>query len=369
MYEKQKTRKTKVTRKAIIIFVCIFVVLVVLITGIVMISTRSKDFEETLITLPFNNTAVYFNVNNSIVYYDEDLLTCISPSLSIIWQKRLFSSGLDFVCRDDKIAATGQGVLQVVDAQGLHLFSTQLDGDIISARICNNKVAVYVEQPTADETLSYIIIFDLSGIFLYQIDVTNRYVLDYGFDYSSDLLYLLELDISGVAPISRISTYRPETESMTSVKELKDQLVDQLYIIDGTVYALGTNQLIIYTSLGENEKEIVVYGWIQEEFYMLDAPKFVFIPSNTDENGIDIVRIIEPSGNETTINLPPDVFKMLYIQEKIYCFTKTNIFVYTGDGKFLRSFDIPFSITDVTKAFGNFVYITVNQTVHLMPLS
>lgn len=369
MYKNQKTRKIKVTRKAIVVFVCIFVVLIVLITGIVMISTRSKDFEETLITLPFDDTATYFSVNNSIVYYEDDILTCISPSLSIIWQKRLFSSGLNFVYRDDKIAATGQGVLQVVDAQGLHLFSTQLDGDIISARICNNKVAVYVEQPTADETLSYIIIFDLSGIFLYQIEVTNSYILDYGFDYSSDLLYLLELDISGVAPISRISTYRPETESMTSVKELKDQLVDQLYIIDGTVYALGTNQLIVYTSLGENEKEIVIYGWMQEEFYMLGDPKFVYIPSNTDKNGIDIVRIIEATGDEITINLPPDVFKVLYIQEKIYCFTQTNIYVYSGDGKFLRSFEMPFGITDVTKAFGSFVYIIVDQTVYLMPLS
>ena len=204
---------------------------------------------------------------------------------------------------------------------------------------------------------------------MYQIEVTDIYVLDYGFDYSNDLLYLLELDTSGVVPISRISTFRPETQSLTSVKELNGQLVNQIYIINGTVYSLGTNQLTIYTSLGDNDNEIMVYGWIQQDFYLQNEPSFVYIPSNTDEYGIDIIRIIRPSGSETSINLPPDVFRVLYQEDKVYCFSQTSIFVYTSEGKFLRTLDMPFSITDVNKAYGNNVFITIGDAMYLMPLS
>ena len=320
MIEKQQHRKLKFTKKAILVFSGIFIVLAVLITGIILLVTRSRGFEETMVTLPFEKDDNFVAVDNSVVYLEGDLLNSVNASLTSLWQKRLLSADLSLISRDNIVAATGDGLIQVVDSDGAHLFSTQLDGNIISARVCANKVAVYVEQISGEETLSYIINFDLAGIFLHQIDVTNRYILDYGFDYSSDLLYLLELDTSGVAPISRISTYRPESQSMTSVKELKGQLVDQLYIIDQKVYALGTNQLIIYTSLSDNEKEIVVYGWMQQDFYLEGDPSFVYIPSNTDAFGIDIVRIIKPSGDETSINMPPDVFKVLYLQDKVYCF-------------------------------------------------
>ncbi len=369
MIEKQQHRKLKLTKKAILVFSGMFVVLAVLITGIILLVTRSRGFEETMVVLPFDKQDSFVAVDNSIVYLEKDLLTSVNASTNIVWQKRLLSQNLDLISRDNIIVATGEGLVQVVDSSGAHLFSTQLDGNIISARVCANKVAIYVEQISGEETLSYIISFDLAGIFLHQIDVTNRYILDYGFDYSSDLLYLLELDIFGVAPISRISTYQPQTQSMTSVKELKGQLVDQLYLVNNKVYALGTNQLIVYSSLNENEMEIMVYGWMQQEFYLSGEPSFIYIPSNVDAFGIDIVRIIKPNGNETSINLPPDVFKVIYLQDKMYCFTQTVVYVYSPEGRFLRALDLPFAIADVSKAYANNVFVEAGDKMYLMPLT
>lgn len=369
MIEKHKTKKLKVTRKAIFVFGGIFVALAVLVTGIIIFASRSRGFEETLVTLPFDKDSSYVAVDNSVVYIENDLLRCVNSSLTTLWKKRLLSSNLDLISNNDKVAAIGDGLLQIVDVDGNHLSSTKIDGEIMSARICDNKVAVCVEQLTGDEKRSYIISFDLAGTFLYQIEVTDLYVLDYGFDYSNDLLFLLELDTSGVVPISRISTFRPETQSLTSVKELYGQLVDQIYIINGTVYSLGTNQITIYTSLGDHDNEIMVYGWMQQDFYLQNEPSFVYIHSNTDENGIDTIRIIRPSGNETSINLPPDVFRVLYLEDKVYCFSQTSIFVYSNEGRFLRTLDMPFSITDVNKAYGNYVFITIGDSMYLMPLS
>ena len=47
-----------------------------------------------------------------------------------------------------------------------------------SARAGINKVAVYVKQVLEDKTPAYILVFDLAGNSLYQIDVAGKYVLD-----------------------------------------------------------------------------------------------------------------------------------------------------------------------------------------------
>ena len=368
MYEKRTKRRF--TKKAVFVFVGIFIALAVLITGIILITGR-KTLEDAVAVQPYGASSSYAAVGSNVVYIEDDYLKCINASQTEQWQIHLLSSGLELSTRKNKIAAAGNELLQVVDVQGKQYFTTKVTGDILSSRVCDNKAAVYVQQALTDETLSYILVFNMSGDVIYQLEVTDKYILDYGFDYSSDLLYLLELDTTGVVPISRISTYRPETQSMTGVKELKDQLIKSIYIIDGTVYALGTNQLIKYTSLGENEKEVIVYGWMLEDFYLVNQndPRFIYIPSNTDENGINIVRIIRSNGSEVSINLPPNVFSVIYMQDKVYCFTNTTIYTYTSSGKFLRSLTLPFEITGADRAVDGYVFITAEATVYMLPLS
>ena len=115
----------------------------------------------------------------------------------------------------------GENVIVVLEPKGANLFSKQLNGTIMSVRLGKDKVAVYTQQTTGDKTYSYIIIFNLSGQSIYQIDVTGKYILDYGLDENSGQLYVLELDTSARA-ISIITTYKPETQSITGVKELED---------------------------------------------------------------------------------------------------------------------------------------------------
>lgn len=367
MYINNQKKKVKIPKKAIVFFVAILVVVAVLITGLVMVLTRGKEIEDTLQPMPFSSTDSYFGVGNTIVYSQGDLLTCIDTKFNTLWQLRLFSAGLDFTTGDDIIAATGDGVIQVIGTNGEHLFSTQMNGIISSAKVGRDKVAVAVDQSVADGTKSYIIIFDLAGDSLYQIDISNMNVLNYGFDNISGQLYILELDVSGAAPISRISTYRPETQSITGVKELKDQLVDNVYIIGDAVYAAGTNRLTMYKSLGASEREIMVYGWVLEDVYIADEPRFVYVPG-TSSTYIDTVRILKTTGSEITINLPPKVVRVFHTKEKVYCFATNNLFVYTSEGKYLRTHSLPISIEHLQRAIEGYVFITEGETVYLMPL-
>ena len=361
--------KKKLIPKKMILYICaIAVAFIVLITGLVMLLTRGRELSDTMIELPFDSSAQYFGVGQNIVYTEQELLTCIDANLNLVWQIRLFSAGLDFTSGGDIIAATGQGIVQVLNASGQHLFSTQLDGDIGSARVGHDKVAVYVSQALEESAPAYIIVFALNGTSLFQIDVTDRYVLDYGFDADSSSLYLLELDVSGSVPVSRISTYRPETQSMTGIKELKDQLVSGLHIIGDQIYAMGTSKLTVYKSLSSDTRSIMVYGWVLKDVCCLPDPRFVYVRSDIDDNDIAIARVVRGSGSEMKINLPPGVFDILHGTEKIYCFANERIFVYTDEGKYQRAYSMPFEIGSVERAVGKYAFITDQDKVYLLPL-
>jgi len=367
VYVNKKTKKKRMPRKTIFFLGAVILVTVVLITGLIVILTAGKSLEDTIVDMPFGSASSHYTVGQNIIFVDQELLTCISPSLSTVWKLRLFSGGLRFTANNDIIAAAGQGVIQVINTQGQHQFSTQLDGDIESSRVGKDVVAVYIKQHLDDKTPSYIIVFNLSGEQLFLLDVTDRYVLDYGFDEMSDALYVLELDASGSVPISRILTYKPETQSMTMIKELKDQLVSAVYWIDDHIYAIGTTYLTVYGSVNSEVQEIMTYGWMLEDVYETDDPKFIFVPNGSTQT-FDIARIVRTSGSEIKINLPPGVFKILHGVEKIYCFANEKLFVYTGEGKYLRTYDLPYAIDGVERAVDDHVLLKHGEFISLMPL-
>ncbi len=354
-------------RKTILFFGAIVLVTIVLITGLIVILTADKNLEDTIVDMPFGSASSYYTIGSNIVYTDQELLTCISPSLSTVWKLRLFSGGLRFTVNDDIIVATGQGVIQVINTQGQHQFSTQLDGDIGSTRVGKDMTAVYIQQHLDGKTPSYIIVFNLSGEQLFLLDVTDRYVMDYGFDEVSDSLYVLELDVSGSVPISRISTYKPDTQAITMIKELKDQVVSDVYWIDEKIYAIGTTYLTVYGSLNSDVKEIMTYGWMLEDVYRTNDPKFIYVPSDSTGT-FDIARVVRTSGSDIKINLPPGVFKILHEGEKIYCFANDKLFVYTGEGKYLRTYDLPNVIEGVERAVDDHVLLKHGEAISLMPL-
>ena len=367
----QSKPKKKMSKKAIVFLISVIIAFTVLLIGLILwLSTvifSNTTGKKSVVEMPFSTDSQYSCVGSNIVYMDQSILNCVDTHLKTVWQCKLYKSGLKIIANDNVIAATSEDAIQCIDENGAQLFTTRIDGSVQSARVGSNKVAVYVKQILEDKQPAYILIFDLSGNSLYQIDVTDKYILDYGFDSQSDQLYLLELDVTGSVPISRISTYRPETQAMTGIKELKDQLVSGVRIIGKDIYAMGTNRLTIYPAANTgNSRDILTYGWMEDDINAASDPKFVYIPS--EQGNIDIARIIRTSGDETKINLPPNVFRIIDNDEKIYCFANDSFFVYTGEGKFLRTYDLDFKIDSAQRAMADHVFITKGTSIYMMTL-
>ncbi len=367
--DKKKKRKRKAPKKAILLLISIVLVLAVLITGLVMLLTKGHEIKDTTVLLPFKASQDYFCVGETIVYVDGPNLTCIDASLNSKWQLLMWASGLDYSASDEMIVATSGSTIQVVDENSALLFYGQIpEGVIKSSRAGKNKFAVYVDQPLADSTLSYIEVFNTSGDMIYQLPATDRNILDYGFDAESDELYVLELSVSGVVPVSRICTYRPETQSMTGINDLKDQLVSRVYLTGDRIYAMGTNSLTTFTSLKQTSK-VLVYGWAVEDVCTVqENPVFVYVKSDEMDSAISVARVIKASGDEIKINLPPGVISVLNNGEKIYCFASDSIFVYTVEGKYQRTHELPIAVDGAQKAIDGYAFVTSGDAVYLLPL-
>ena len=367
----QRNPRKKLSKKAIAFFVCAAVALTVLLVGLILwLSTvifSHSTGDKSLTQMPFSADAEYACVGTNIVYLNQQVLTCIDGRLKEIWKCSIDPGSIHLNANDAVIVAYGDEAIQCIDKNGTLLFATRIDGQVQSARAGINKVAVYVRQVLEGTTPAYILVFDLAGNSLYQIDVMGKYVLDYGFDSQSDQLYMLELDVTGSVPISRISTFRPETQAMTGIKELKDQLVTGVRLIGKDIYAMGTGRLTVYPAANTgSSRDIQTYGWMPADFNASTEIKFVYVPAK--EGPIDIVRIIRPSGAETKINLPPGVFGIIATDEKIYCFANSSYFVYTKDGKFLRTYELGYAADSVQRAIPGYVFLTQGSSVALMKL-
>ena len=173
--------------------------------------------------------------------------------------------------------------------------------------------------------------------------------------------------MDGAAPVSRISTYRPETQAMTGINDLKDQLVSQVYITGDEIYAMGTSYLTTFKALRQSQKRLV-YGWAVEDICTKGDPAFIYVRSAEMDGTLSVARIIRASGNEIKINLPPGVFSILHTGDKIYCFASDRIFVYTVEGKYQRTHELPFQIDGVKEAVDGYAFLTVGDAVYLLPL-
>lgn len=367
MYISSKKKK-RMPRKTVLFISVLFIVLVVFITGTVMLLTKGKDIKDSLVKMPFSSEVPFFSAGGNVVYMDGTVMTCSDFSLKDLWKAELASQDFTYTASNSLIAAVSEDVVMLIGSKGENLFSTRINGIITSVRLGKDKIAVSVDQPLSDKTLSYIIIFDKSGNSIFRIDdMAGKYVLDYGFDSEGKQLFVLELDVSGAAPVSRITTYVPGAAKMTGIKELKDQLVEKIYIGEQAIYTMGTKRLSQYASLNKDAKDVLVYGWVLEDICESTPPSFVYV-RGSESLYFEVARIISASGSETNINLAPGVFKILHGGERIYCFASDAVFVYTDEGQYLRSHEMPFDIDGVRRAGSGHVFVTAGESVYLLPL-
>ena len=109
-----------------------------------------------------------------------------------------------------------------------------------------------------DETSAQLLIYELTGRQIDQVDLAGQIVMDFGFFSNGALLWVMTMDTSGSVPMSIITTYQPGRQTLGSVREIEEVVYRTLFQAS-QLRAVGTTYIktVSYTHLG---KALEVFG-------------------------------------------------------------------------------------------------------------
>jgi hypothetical protein len=371
MYLQKKSFKTgKRLTKRFVYFIVIASAILLAIIGLIILITSQKNLKDIIKKASFKADDTICTQSKGIYYTSGDNLIFTDYSSKQIWAKKMFSKDLTITSSESLIAAYNQKAIQLFDADGKQYFSKEITGDIKDAKCGMDKVAVITEIQTEDTGLKkYLNVFNLKGETIDTIDLEDQNVIDLGFYGTKSKLWVLTLDITGVIPISRIETYSPEEKQMTGIIDINGQLIQKLIIDETNIYVSGTTNLLVYSVYGEKKDSILIYGWnFHGQFYLDDNPLFIYVPRMQTNKQFDSLRLIKTDNSDLTIKLPPDIIKATVYSDKIYCFSKKELYKYSMEGKIEQQYVLPFAIDKVSKIYDKFAFLTKGSDDYILPL-
>ena len=116
-----------------------------------------------------------------------------------------------------------------------------------------------------DETSAQLLIYELTGRQIDQVDLAGQIVMDFGFFSNGALLWVMTMDTSGSVPMSIITTYQPGRQTLGSVREIEEVVYRTLFQAS-QLRAVGTTYIKTYDYAGSEitSERKLVYGWYME---------------------------------------------------------------------------------------------------------
>ena len=170
--------------------------------------------------------------------------------------------------------------------------------------------------------------------------------MNFDFYGDDDNLWMLTLVTSGVQPISRVTTVDPAQQALTGIIDLTDQLITDVFFTDDNIYLSGTTNVAYYDLFNEKQGDILIYGLkCIDHTQGADSVVLLYVPRQSDADYYSSLRILSKDNLDTTLQLPENVFSVVSSADKVYCFTKNELYTYKFDGEYLSTieFDVPVS--------------------------
>lgn len=148
------------------------------------------------------------------------------------------------------------GALKIIGTD----FPVEFSGTLLDVKCSANYVAVLRGDATQAESIQ---IFDKNGVKYDQIADTAQFIVDYGFyQAENEYLYVLSMSSNSSMPVCTITIYNLTNKTMTAVKQVQSQLIEQMHFTKTGMFAVGTNQIIRYEIADNRESyRVTVYGY------------------------------------------------------------------------------------------------------------
>ena len=365
--DRSKVQSAK--RKRLRLILIIVLALAVAATGLVLLLTRKIDLAESVISLPFSANDSYAGYEKGVVYYKDGSVHALDTSGTEIWYTDFEGKNVQLAASSSLVAVYTPSTLHVFNQKGEELFSREFLGTI-SKVVCSDTMILVCRKTAQGLDISVI---NEAGADVNTVDMGAQFAVDFGADDDSQMIWILTLDTSADTPVSRISTYTGGS-TISGLITIDSQIVTGALFTQAEVYALGSTHVMCYDYKGDPLSSQLIYGWTVEDAQLDKNGKPILVltpPSKESSNTFSypMARLIFYGTNETLLHLPPECFRVLLGDNRIYGFTPTAVHVYNVDGQEDTSYPLGITIDRVGRPYSDsHILVFSSQECFLVPL-
>lgn len=340
---------------------------VLLAFGIARLVNSLNDFDMGEYTaLPAGNIAYIQTVDDSVVVYDGSKLDRFSSRGDSLWGDGAIVGANYNVSANSHGIVLWKGnsfsVLRLSDHQ--NLYSNNLDGEIISARLGSKYLAVLY----GDEDSCSARICDMDGRVQDEIAFDSQVIVDYGFFSDGSLFWVMSMDTSGTVPTCRVSTYRLVRKSMLGSIADGEQVVYHARFEPDNICLVGEEYIKHYDEVGkENTAERrLVYGW-----YMTDGADdedmMVFVPDLNVSGTAKVsdVRLIRGDADRI-LRLPFAAHSLFAKGDTLYAFSDSCVMIGSLNSDTMKAYPLPVPASDVVGVTDDGVAVIDSNNVYYL---
>ena len=305
---------------------------------------------------PFGDGFLIFD-GTALRYYDD--------KGNYQWEYSLGVAGdIQFFAYDAQVVLWCDTSFALVKSDGSLNYSGQMAAPIESAR-CGSSLAA-LKLSGSDGVL----ILDLTGATVDNIELHQNALMDYGFYATGDLMWMLTLDVSGAVPVSMLQTYQPG-KLLTGGYSFSDQIVYEALFHQEQITMEGTHY-ITTSSKTANEAQaspIAIYGWELATWAMQKGvPAMLFTLTSQENTTPTALRVVQGT-DITNLYVPPGSLAVYAGSNAVYSIGTNAVYSLPYAGGKTTSYSLPSPIDGIAaKLSGNKVLVTSEAHVYMLSL-
>jgi hypothetical protein len=328
-----KRRKKKKKRNNTLIFSVIILGLLGIGLVIFQFIFNKQEATVSMDMTPISTASTYINTGDGLLYQTDGQIHFYHLTDS----KKNYTYGMGasdirMSGSENMTVVFNKAQLQVVGEQTPLTFT----GAILEVECGSDYLAVLRQ---AEDGAESVLVITRGGEQISDLAFTDQCIVDFGFYAAqNEMLWVETLNVSTGTPMTTISTYDLSEREITGMIHVQNQLVNEIYITQNSMFVVCTNQIIRY--IHEGNKEIyrtMIYGYESLDFSNASGtPTFLLTPRGGDFHTVRILTLAEdsaPKPVETTLQLPTEGVSAFIMGSRLVVASREQLFNFTLKGK------------------------------------
>ena len=366
MQEGREVRRPsrRLSRRGIIALFCLVALAAAaVVLGFTMLS-GSPATEAVL--LPFSSSSEYGFTDRGIMAITGETLLLCSTRGEERWEIPLSNAGCSLATGPTYGVIYTDSIVQAIDTDGNALFpSLEFSGTVLNVQCGASTFGVYKSESDGS---TYIYLYDLAGNRLDRLSLNNP-LLNFGFYGSADTLWTLMINTDSSLPVCTISTYNVATHADTGAMTKEGQIIERVYFGGSSIYAAGTNHLIVYTAAGQESSSTLIYGWkvLDCSLSGSSAQFLLSLRQESSSSASTAAKVLNLStGSESTFRLPAGTLGAFFSGSRILVAQAGRISYYSASGDLQSVRPLEFT-ADAARKENGYILLASGESLYLIP--